>query len=80
MKEAAGEANMTVVTIVLIAIVLGVGTLIVTRLVGSMTEKSCCTDAGGTWTGGTCAGPNFDQTTYNACIGEVEGTGTTPTP
>ena len=74
MKEAAGEANMTVVTIVLIAIVLGVGTLIVTRLVGSMTEKSCCTDAGGVWEGGQCTGPNFDTTTYNACIGEVEGT------
>lgn len=29
MKEAAGEANMTVITIVLIAIVLGVGVLVV---------------------------------------------------
>ena len=33
MKEAAGEANMTVVTIVLIAIVLGAGTLIVTNMI-----------------------------------------------
>lgn len=72
MKEAAGEANMTVVTIVLIAIVLGVGTLIVNRLVGSMAEKSCCTDAGGVWEGGTCTGPNYDATTYEACLEEVE--------
>ena len=35
MKEAAGEANMTVITIVLIAIVLGAGTLIVTNSVFS---------------------------------------------
>ena len=35
MKEAAGEANMTVITIVLIAIVLGVGTLIVTKLMNN---------------------------------------------
>ena len=32
MKEAAGEANMTVVTIVLIAIVLAVGTVIVKNM------------------------------------------------
>ena len=74
MKEAAGEANMTVVTIVLIAIVLGVGTLIVTRLTNSMREKSCCTDAGGTWTNGVCGGPNYDATTYNACLGQVNQT------
>ena len=40
MKEAAGEANMTVVTIVLIAIVLGLGTLIVTNLVGRMDKQN----------------------------------------
>jgi len=32
MKEAAGEVNMTVITIVLIAILLGVGTLIVSNI------------------------------------------------
>jgi len=40
MKEAAGEANMTVITIVLIAIVLGVGTLIVTNLMNSTSTKA----------------------------------------
>ena len=54
MKEAAGEANMTVITIVLIAIVLGVGTVIVTNLMNN-TEKSsnCTTDANGK---STCSG------------------------
>lgn len=47
MKEAAGEANMTVVTIVLIAIVLGVGTLIVTNMMDSMKNKTWCAEAGG---------------------------------
>ena len=48
MKEAAGEANMTVITIVLIAIVLTVGTIIITNLMNS-TGKKACIDAGGTW-------------------------------
>lgn len=48
MKEAAGEANMTVVTIVLIAIVLGVGTLIVNGLMNGTGKKSC-ESGGGTW-------------------------------
>ena len=35
MKEATGEANMTIITIVLIAIVLGVGTIIVNSMLKS---------------------------------------------
>ena len=54
MKEAAGEANMTVITIVLIAIVLGVGTLIVNNLMTSNQKSSCCAANGGTWAGGHC--------------------------
>ena len=40
MKEAAGEANMTVITIVLIAIVLAVGTVIVTNLMNKTADKT----------------------------------------
>lgn len=47
MKEAAGEANMTVVTIVLITAVLGIGTLIVTNIMNSMSTKTWCAEAGG---------------------------------
>lgn len=54
MKEAAGEANMTVITIVLIAIVLGVGTLIVNGMMGSTKKSSCCTSNGGVWHNGVC--------------------------
>lgn len=56
MKEAAGEANMTVVTIVLIAIVLGVGTVIVTNMMNSMKENNAtkCAEAGGSWNGSSC--------------------------
>ena len=59
MKEAAGEANMTVITIVLIAIVLSVGTILVTRMMGSTAKKAACSEIGGTLDGNTC-------TYYNA--------------
>ena len=54
MKEAAGEANMTVITIVLIAIVLAVGTLIVNNLMKNTGKSSACQSAGGYWKGGKC--------------------------
>ena len=54
MKEAAGEANMTVITIVLIAIVLGVGTVIVNNMMRSTGQSTACTNAGGTWQSNQC--------------------------
>lgn len=54
MKEAAGEANMTVITIVLIAIVLGVGTLVVNRLMNNTSKQSCCQSLGGKTSGNVC--------------------------
>ena len=70
MKEAAGEANMTVITIVLIAIVLAVGTLLVNRLMRSTQDKSCCAEAGGYWQNGVCNGHH--QETYEACTSGVQ--------
>ena len=58
MKEAAGEANMTVITIVLIAIVLGVGTVIVNSVLNRTRQSSDCSGAGGVWFGGRCYRPN----------------------
>ena len=54
MKEAAGEANMTVITIVLIAAILGIGTIIVTRMMNSTGDNSCCTQIGGRREGKKC--------------------------
>lgn len=54
MKEAAGEANMTVITIVLIAAVLGIGTVVVTRMMNATERKACCQSLGGTANGNKC--------------------------
>lgn len=54
MKEAAGEANMTVITIILIGIVLAVATPIVTNLMDTTRDRSECYSEGGCWDGKTC--------------------------
>ena len=59
MKEAAGEANMTVITIVLIGVVAAAGAVFIPRLIKNMKGRSCCTEYGGTFqkaTTGTYAG------------------------
>ena len=54
MKEAAGEANLTVVAIILIAVVVAVATPLINSLMSSSAYRSCCTDAGYVWSGGKC--------------------------
>lgn len=58
MKEAAGEANLTVVAIILIAVVVAVATPLVRSLMNTSAYRSCCTDAGGVWEGGNCKAPS----------------------
>ena len=75
MKEAAGEANMTVITIVLIAIVLGAGTLIVRNLMNSTTNSSACSACGGSWNGGKCYGScTTNANGTKSCTGSVDYT------
>ena len=58
MKEAAGEANLTVVAIILIAVVVSVATPLVMSLMKTGTYKACCTDNGGIWEGRKCRAGN----------------------
>ena len=71
MKEAAGEANLTVVAIILIAIVVAVATPLIRSLMRTSVYKSCCTDSGGVWKGGKCVflqRENFDvEDSYENC-------------
>ena len=74
MKEAAGEANLTVVAIILIAVVVAVATPLINSLMKTSANKACCTDAGGVWSNGTCSKPKGDTTgqykeeDYKACV------------
>ena len=42
MKEATGEANMTIITVVLIGIILAAGTLLVRQLMNQTTNNATC--------------------------------------
>ncbi len=57
MKEAAGEANLTVVAIILIGVVVAVVTPLVNSLMKSTANRACCTDAGGYVDGSNCVLP-----------------------
>ena len=54
MKEAAGEANMTVITIILIGLVAAAGAVLIPNLLKSTNKQSCCAYAGGTWENNAC--------------------------
>ena len=73
MKEAAGEANMTVITIILIGVIAAIAIPLVTSLMSNTARRTCCTDNGGVWKDGQCVeGSNnqnlFNPSAYNSCI------------
>ena len=53
MKEAAGEANLTVITVILIGVVAAVAIPLINTMMENTAKRSCCTNYGGSWTG-TC--------------------------
>lgn len=55
MKEAASEANMTVVAIILIGIIVAVATPIITGMMKTTQKRACCQNAGGIWTDNSCS-------------------------
>lgn len=61
MKEAAGEANLTVITIILIGIIVAVVTPIIRGVMTSTKERTCCVDAGGEWKNNTCTITNYNK-------------------
>ena len=71
MKEAAGEANLTVVAIILIGVIVAVVTPLITGLMSNTANRACCTDAGGVWRSGSCqdgGSGQFDASGYDKCV------------
>ena len=54
MKEASGEANLTVVAIILIGVIAAVVTPIINSMMKNTEKQACCTSNGGIWQGGQC--------------------------
>lgn len=59
MKEAAGEANMTVITIVLIGVVAAVGAILVPKILEGSEKKAACGEMGGNLSGKICTYKDF---------------------
>lgn len=57
MKEAAGEANLTVVAIILIGVIVAVATPIINSMMSTTQKKACCSNNGGYWTAKGCSIP-----------------------
>ena len=75
MKEAAGEANMTVITIILIGVIAAIAIPLVTSLMSNTAYRTCCTDSGGVWKGGECqsgGGNVFDADNYSTCTANAK--------
>lgn len=69
MKEAAGEANMTVITIILIGVIAAIAIPLVRNAMSGAQNQACCNSAGGVWKGGACEElSSTGQNTYNNCI------------
>lgn len=54
MKEATGEANMTVVTIILISVIVAIATPLVKNMMDNTKQHSECMNNGGCWVNGAC--------------------------
>ena len=74
MKESAGEANMTVITIVLIGLVAAAGAIIIPNLLNSTKKSSCCQANGGIWRSNQCYASCSSTTGTEGCTGTISTT------
>jgi len=67
MKEAAGEANLTVITIILIGVIVAIATPLINSAMTNTAKRTCCGNYGGTWENGACksgTGSAITESTY----------------
>ena len=70
MKEAAGEANLTVIAIILIGVIAAVVTPMINSYMTTSARKGCCTNAGGYWEAGATG--NAEKCKYRDAAGNVQ--------
>ena len=57
MKEAAGEANLTVVAIILIGVIVAIATPLVKNMMDNTNKRATCSNEGGCWVNNACQNP-----------------------
>lgn len=60
MKEAAGEANLTVVAVILIGVIVAVVTPVINTMMTNTQKRTCCSNYGGIWDENKCKEINSD--------------------
>jgi len=76
MKQATGEANLTVIVVVILGLVAAAGAIILPKILGNTIYVSCCNQSGGKWSNGyctantptTCAERETMWKQYDACV------------
>ena len=58
MKEAAGEANLTVIAIILIGVIAAIMTPVINGFMTTAAKKGCCSNYGGVWDANACNSTN----------------------
>lgn len=71
MKEAAGEANLTVIAIILIGVIAAVVTPMINSYMTTSAKKGCCTNAGGYWVA-TGTGTTANRCMYRDAAGNEQ--------
>ncbi len=54
MKEAAGEANLTVIAVILIGVVMAIAMPLITTMMNNVKARAECTNEGKSWIDGKC--------------------------
>ena len=75
MKEAAGEANLTVVAIILIGVVVAVVTPLINNMMKGTAGRACSTNGGGSVDGTTCVGGTYNGRDINGISQDASCTG-----
>jgi hypothetical protein len=64
-KEASGEANLTVITIILIGVIVAIATPLINNMMRNTARRTCCQNFGGVWNNGQCRSVNNDGSMGN---------------
>lgn len=78
MRKALGESNITIIVLLLIGVVAVAGAILIPRMTNNTIYVSCCNEAGGNWTNGSCTVNTPEKCTekeeiwkeYNSCVVE----------
>ena len=73
MKEASGEANMTVITIILIGVIAAIAIPLVNNAMTGTAKRAACQEIGGTLEGDTCTYYKNGSTTTCTVTKQTDG-------